>query len=590
MAEISYLSRLEARPRDNDLRRSLAAEVRDPLWFLCRQWQMGEFAAEDTGSLAYIKYSGSTSRMPRWVKSGAEVALTQGAPLESQTLREPFEPDLSLQVELGQDFTDLLRSAVGDRAAADAIVSAFRALTDYQITVPADDVELDPIDPASKRFLLVAAARSVNGYALFKLGQAVAGGGALPGGITSDPNRVTQINTALAALVQRVGEVFGELGVADPVAWQKERLEYQLQVIGADPAGQGNVTLDAHPASDGGFDWFSFDVSAKNPTATEDAPVPVSFTMVPARVQFDGMPAPRFWNFEENKLALPDITAERDDLVKIMVADFMLVHSNDWYAIPYGQSVGTLARTEHILVRDVFGKLIAIHRAGADATAPGTDRWTMFSTTDRSTTGPGGSGAESLAEYFILPPSSGPAMQVGSVLEDVRFGRDEMANMAWGIERVTASIIGEPRSGRERNAEIDARRKVVVPAPTTAFPLRYAIESEVPANWIPLLPIQPVTGNPSIVLQRGAALKATSTGSGVVPSLSNILNPLPRSSAYTIQEEELPRPGLRVERVVFRTRWIDGTSHIWVQRRRTIGAGESQSGLNFDQALSNTTP
>ncbi len=43
-------NRLEARPRAHDFTRSLRAEVRDPLWMLTRQWQMGEFAAEDAGS------------------------------------------------------------------------------------------------------------------------------------------------------------------------------------------------------------------------------------------------------------------------------------------------------------------------------------------------------------------------------------------------------------------------------------------------------------------------------------------------------------------------------------------------------------
>lgn len=581
MAEISYLSRVEARPRDNDLRRALAAEIRDPLWFLCRQWQMGEFAGEDTGSLAYIKYLGAVSGIPRWMKNGVETPLDPLKPLERQTLREPFAPDLSMQVELAQDFADLLLAEVKDAALTRSFLDAFRGIADYQIKVPSDTNDLDPVDPATRRFLQVTAARSLNGYALYTLG---AGGGSLPDGITTDPDRTAQIKAALTALVTRANDVFGELGVGDPAAWRKDRLEYHLEVIGVDPAGHGNATLDAHPGSDGEYEWFSFDVTGKDTAAVEDAPTQVAFSMVPARVQFDGMPAPRFWNFEENRLALPDITAERDDLVKIMTADFMLVHSNDWYAIPYAQSVGTLARTQYILVRDVFGKLTVVHRADQDATAPGTDRWTMFSIADRS--GPG----ETLADYFILPPSPGPAMQLGTVLEDVRFGRDEMANMAWGIERITTSAIGEPRSGRDRDGEIDARRKPAAPAPTTDFPLRYAIESEVPANWIPLLPIQSDAGNPSITLQRGAAVKQTSTGSGVVPSLSNILNPPPSASPYAIQEEEVPRAGLKVERVVFRSRWINGTNHIWVQRRRSTGAGESQSGLRFDQALPNVKP
>jgi len=582
MAEVSWLSRLEPRPRDNDLRRSLSAEVRDPLWFLFRQWQMGEFQGEDTGSLAYIKYTGTTAPIPRWAKTGEapaqEKPLDKHAPLEPQTLREPFAPDLGLQVELGQDFADLLRARVADDTTASAILAVFRALQPYQISQLPDADELNPVDPATKRFLGVCAGRSLNGFALYQLGVS---GGALPTGLPG--GQATNVQDALADLVSRANEVFGQIGEGDPLNWQKERLEYQLQVVGVNPAGPGNVRLDAHPDSDGEYDWFAFDARSKNEAATEAAPRSVSFSMVPARVQFDGMPSPRFWNFEDNHLALPDITSERDDLVKIMTADFMLVHSNDWYAIPYAQPVGTLARTQHILVRDVFGKLTVVHRADAGATAPGTDRWTMFSTTDLS------GATESLTDYFILPPSAGPAMQLGSVLEDVRFGRDEMANMAFGIERITASPIGEPRSGRERDAEIDARRTPNPAPPTTDFPLKYRIESEIPANWVPLLPIleQPGTGDPSIVLQRGAAVKATSTGSGVVPSLSNILNPLPKTDPYFIKEEEIPRAGLRVERVVFRTRWIDGTSHLWVQRRRRIGAGEASSGLKFDQPRPN---
>src|SRR5438874_2611511 len=43
-------NRLEGRPRSEDFERSLKAEVRDPLWFLTRQWQFGEFEGDDAGS------------------------------------------------------------------------------------------------------------------------------------------------------------------------------------------------------------------------------------------------------------------------------------------------------------------------------------------------------------------------------------------------------------------------------------------------------------------------------------------------------------------------------------------------------------
>ena len=40
-------NRLEGRPRSEDFDRSLRAEVRDPVWFLTRQWQYGELEGDD---------------------------------------------------------------------------------------------------------------------------------------------------------------------------------------------------------------------------------------------------------------------------------------------------------------------------------------------------------------------------------------------------------------------------------------------------------------------------------------------------------------------------------------------------------------
>ena len=40
---ITMWNRLEGRPRRHDFDRALKAEVRDALWMLTKQWQMGEF-------------------------------------------------------------------------------------------------------------------------------------------------------------------------------------------------------------------------------------------------------------------------------------------------------------------------------------------------------------------------------------------------------------------------------------------------------------------------------------------------------------------------------------------------------------------
>ena len=51
---------------------------------------------------------------------------------------------------------------------------------------------------------------------------------------------------------------------------------------------------------------------------------------------------------------------------------------------------------------------------------------------------------EQVANFFVLPPTAAAAAQVGPTLEEVRFLRDEMANIVWAIEHATENGVGEP--------------------------------------------------------------------------------------------------------------------------------------------------
>src|SRR5512146_1453283 len=54
--------RLEPRQPDYDFDRGIQAEIADPLWFLGRQWQMGEHQGEDAGSP--VRVSAWVARRP----------------------------------------------------------------------------------------------------------------------------------------------------------------------------------------------------------------------------------------------------------------------------------------------------------------------------------------------------------------------------------------------------------------------------------------------------------------------------------------------------------------------------------------------
>lgn len=584
MADVTLFARLEPRPRANDFNRGLAAEIRDPLWFLARQWQMGEFKGDDSGSLAYVDCAMRTTELSNWDSANAQAPVDLAAPLEPQTLREPFPPDLSLRVELGHELSDLLREEFGDQTVAEALITTLREDEEYAIQ-PLEGTEFDPLDAASRRFANVCSGRCVDGYGLYVLGQQIAAGSAtIPERITTEPSEIQGLEQALSNLLAWVADVYGKVGPEHPVTWAPSRLEYQLSVTGGVPSGQGSATLDAVPDRDGEFEWFSFEARAKDAGASVPTPEQESFTMIPSHVRFPGMPNPRFWMFEENQLSVSDIDLKKRDLLKLAVADFVLVHGADWFALPYEQKVGSMAKVDSLLVYDVFGRRTLVERADKTRKTPGTDRWTMFSITDSSDS------VGSLADYHVVPQSPGVSMQLGQVLEDVRFARDEVANMAWGVERVTLSPIGEPRQGREREAAISQSNP---PAPSPApenseLPLKYQVSSQVPANWVPLLPVQPNQNSPQIVLEKAAALRPKEDGTpGLVLPVGSILNPQLQSPVYQIEEEEVPRAGLQIQRVVYRSRWHDGSTHLWVQRRRRAGAGESQSGLQFDQALPN---
>src|SRR5712692_4429584 len=68
---ITAYNRLEPRARTENFARSLRAEIRDPLWMLTRQWQMGEFEAEDAGSAIDARLLTTQAHVDRIALRGA---------------------------------------------------------------------------------------------------------------------------------------------------------------------------------------------------------------------------------------------------------------------------------------------------------------------------------------------------------------------------------------------------------------------------------------------------------------------------------------------------------------------------------------
>src|SRR4051812_36785281 len=87
---ITRWERVEGIPRAHDLARALRAEVRDPLWMLARQWQMGEFIGDDAGSPVFAKLHLKTTQLTTYTpRESPEQAFDDTVPLESRVEQRP---------------------------------------------------------------------------------------------------------------------------------------------------------------------------------------------------------------------------------------------------------------------------------------------------------------------------------------------------------------------------------------------------------------------------------------------------------------------------------------------------------------------
>lgn len=228
--------RIEPRCRDDDFSRGLEARTADPLWLLARQWQVGEFQAQDAGSPIRVSVTAKTNYI-REVEPGTSGVkkdlLDDGPPLEAvveheHVTRQQLEQDWRMRVQIGQQFERLLRAELGDEA-VQSILSSLRQL--YSVAQPTAEQHVE-LDRATQRFLCVMAGRAIDGGKLLVDAQSgVDGMLVLPRRVSSElGDNVNAANIALGKLREWFESLYGKLAVSEPSAWVASSLEYTFKV------------------------------------------------------------------------------------------------------------------------------------------------------------------------------------------------------------------------------------------------------------------------------------------------------------------------------------------------------------------------
>lgn len=288
-------TRLEPDSSDPGMGEGLRAEVHDPLWFMTRQWQLGEFQGEDGGSPVDISVSVAHDHLTRYHLtgdgSGVDPEPYEGGPLESlvereRVLTERDRPDARLAAQAGIQFRRLLarngpssneRFGPGDFPEG------------YLLSALTDDPD-EPVDATDLRFEDAVSDRVLDGHRVYRALRAArdgrywrddgddvalpwegSNGGSGPASLPVpdgvDPS-TGWYEMAAAQFLEWYAALYDEPTEESGSAWDPGRLEYRFDVStggpGGDPEGPGDTetVLTSGEYRGGRLDWYSFGVHA----------------------------------------------------------------------------------------------------------------------------------------------------------------------------------------------------------------------------------------------------------------------------------------------------------------------------------------
>jgi hypothetical protein len=560
--------------RTVELTGGLEARVADPLWMLSRQWQVGEFRGDDAAQPAAVRILGHSVPLATFRARDEDPVrpFPTGVPLEALAEGGP-PPDfgsggLHASARAGRRLARMLR----DRGLGGA-VDALRS--DYGLTRPDPPVAGGPGSAAVA--LLVR-------WGLDGARLAGASDAEIAASLAASVSK--QAAARAATVITEWRAWYGHQGgnaVAD--TWEDERLEYSFTVGARGPGGE--VVLRAPEHTGQHLDWYTFDLEAGEEAGhglgAAKLP-PRTISGVPTPVRYAGMPASRWWEFEDGEVHFGDLEAGPADLARLLLAEFATSYGADWFVLPVTVPVGTLTELRDLSVVDTFGGNTPVPSVAlTDRDRWGETRaWRLFELAGDSV------GPSHPSPWLLVAPSLASSME-GPALERVVFARDEAANLAWGIERLIEGPLGRAvdraDTGNGWHASAPASRDADGPGPAMLgtdedWWWRYRLEATAPPWWIPLVAERVEPRVDAEVRLRRARMQdwALLDGEQAGP-MSTVLDPRRPRWLY---EEEVPRGGVDVSSAWQLGRWHDGSVHLWLQRRKRPGRGERSSGVRWD--------
>ena len=435
------------------------AEVRDALWMLTRQWQLGEFRGDDAGSPFFAKLQLETSRcastararraaraVRRRAAAGGAGRAAAGAACASAGGR-CRSTCASL---MGRQWLKLIAGIA--RLPRQEFIDA---LPDHRAR-PDDAGRRRPrAHPEAWQAFAAVAGRRMDGGALYLHLAATPAHHAYDGVAGVDPGdrpgarhagRALRAPGSSACCAAAARRRRGRLG--------RRRAWSTASLLGAArPAARRCYVADEYHG--GHLDWYGLRrrprrrrASAATATRADVPPVPddpLTLDPRPGR-RSTGCRTRAGGPSRTGRTNFGDVDAATTDLAKLLFLEFGLVYANDWFLVPLQLPAGSVADVRGLAVTNVFGERTWIEAAGA---GPDDDwqRWSMFTVSVQGRRRAAGR-HQPAARCRRCPRSRRATRSRRSLLI-----RDEMANMVWGVERTIPLPSGDAKRGAEAGRE-----------------------------------------------------------------------------------------------------------------------------------------
>ncbi|MEN0067581.1 MAG: hypothetical protein AAGA48_35950 [Myxococcota bacterium] len=352
-------ARLEPAAPSGDLDQGFTAPIADPAWFLTRQWQLGELQGEDAGSPILVHYQ--VTLQPLTDPQGRDARTTPTSALVEAHPDQWWTP--------GRRLRHGARWVARAEAERPDLVEGLRALSARGLPPPYDAFN----------------------------------------GVAPDGLRIARTREALGVPAEWLADLPDEARAPLGDTWDPSRFIHTGQV------DAGPVRFDI--ASTGGaIDWYSAD---GRPGPAPDQSVMERAVTLPIRMNYQGAPAPRWWEIEPRSFDVGGFPPDRSHFATLLLIDVVSSHSDDWFLFlvkaPETPLVGQMVTLSSIEVTDSFGERHTLSPPEGD--------WSLFDV----------DGVPSRWSLPVFPLAASPL--AGPPIDEVDLAVDEDANLLWAVER-----------------------------------------------------------------------------------------------------------------------------------------------------------